>query len=69
MRWKILARDEIWFTDKGSDLATTLFPLSDYAARNNEVVEKSYLEGRYGALPVLLGDGFDELAFIAANCE
>jgi len=69
MRWKILARDEIWFTDKGKDLATKLFPLSDFAARNNEVVEKSYLEGRYGALPVLFADGLDAELYVSEGCD
>jgi len=69
MRWKILARDEIWFTDKGHDLATKLFPLSDFAARNNEAVEKSYLEGRYGALPVLLADGLDSELIVSEGCD
>jgi hypothetical protein len=59
LRWKILNRDQIWFTDKNNDLATILFSLSDFAARNNEAVEKNYLEGRYGALPVLLDDGLE----------
>ena len=63
LRWKILNRDQIWFTEKNNALATILFSLSDFAARNNEAVEKNYLEGRYGALPVLLDDGleFDDI--------
>ncbi|MCX7025289.1 MAG: ATP-binding protein [Spirochaetes bacterium] len=69
LRWKILGRDEIWFTDKNGDLATTLFPLSDFAARNNEAIEKSYLDGRYGALPVLMDDGLDLESILDMGCS
>jgi uncharacterized protein len=49
----LLRRDQIWFTDKGNDLATTLTSLSDFKARKKEAFEKGYLQGRYGAIPVL----------------
>ena len=49
----LLRRDQIWLTDKGADQATILASLSEYSPRKNEAFEKGYLEGRYGALPVL----------------
>jgi len=49
----ILRRDQIWLTDKGSDQATVLASLSDYSPRKNEAFEKGYLEGRYGAIPLI----------------
>lgn len=45
-------RDQIWFCDKSKGQATTLYPLSDFTPRKKlENLEKSYLSGRYGALP------------------
>jgi len=49
----LLRRDQIWLTDKGSDQATVLASLSDYSPRKNEAFEKGYLEGRYGAIPLI----------------
>lgn len=56
----ILRRDQIWLTDKGADQATVLASLSDYSPRKNEAFEKGYLEGRYGAIPVLDSVAADE---------
>jgi len=56
----ILRRDQIWLTDKGSDRATVLASLSEYSPRKNEAFEKGYLEGRYGAIPVLDSVAADE---------
>ena len=51
---KHLRRDQIWFLERlGEDLSSKLTPLSDIHARKNEQFEKSYLNGRYGALPFL----------------
>jgi uncharacterized protein len=46
-----LRRDQIWFTEKGNDGATRLFPLTDFRARKYENLERGYLQGRYGAVP------------------
>jgi hypothetical protein len=50
---RLLGRDQIWFTEKDSDGATTLFPLSDFSPKGDEAIERRYLRGRYGAVPVL----------------
>jgi hypothetical protein len=47
----ILRRDQVWFTEKGDDGATRLFPLTDFRARKTENLERGYLQGRYGAVP------------------
>jgi len=47
----VLRRDQIWFTEKGDDGATRLFPLTDLRARKYENIERGYLQGRYGAVP------------------
>jgi hypothetical protein len=47
----VLRRDQIWFTEKGDDGASRLFPLTDFRARKYENLERGYLQGRYGAVP------------------
>lgn len=50
---KLFRRDQIWFTEKGKNAATRLCPLSDYRPRRGEAIQKGYLSGRYGAVPML----------------
>lgn len=50
-----LRRDQIWLTEKNSEGATTLYPLTDYKPRKAENLERGYLQGRYGAIPFLGG--------------
>ena len=51
---KHLRRDEIWFVEKGGqDAATRLVPFLDYHPRKHENRELAYLQGRYGAVPIL----------------
>ncbi|OYW73157.1 MAG: hypothetical protein B7Z37_22665 [Verrucomicrobia bacterium 12-59-8] len=49
----LLRRDQIWFTDKDSEGQGHIYPLTDYAPRNNESLFRGYLSGRYGAIPSL----------------
>lgn len=64
----LLRRDEIWFTEKDEDGASTLYSLADFVdedgdkIRKDENYEKNYLLGKYGAIPTLkcfdvLGEG------------
>lgn len=48
-----LRRDQVYFTDKASDGAATLFSLAEFTERNNHNLRKRYLQGRYGALPLV----------------
>lgn len=48
-----LGRDQIWFTEKNSQGATTLYSLAEFRTRKNDIPYISYLKGRYGALPIL----------------
>jgi AAA15 family ATPase/GTPase len=50
---ELFRRDQIWFVEKGDDGASKLYPLTDFKPRNNEALERGYLHGRYGALPIL----------------
>jgi uncharacterized protein len=49
----LLSRDEVWFTEKGHDGSTTLYSLLDFKPRTSENFERGYLQGRYGALPIV----------------
>lgn len=50
---RLLGRDQVWFTEKRSDGSTRLYPLTDLDPRKQEAIGKRYLEGRYGATPIL----------------
>lgn len=52
---ELLRRDEIWFTEKKSDGSTEFYPLSNFNPRGDKVLERGYLQGRYGGIP-FLGD-------------
>ena len=49
----LLRRDQVWFTEKTSEGATHLYPLTAYQPRKDEALAKGYLAGRYGAIPYL----------------
>ncbi len=51
MNSALLRRDQIWFTERTSDGATVLFPLTDFRTRKGDNVEYGYLQGRFGAVP------------------
>ncbi|MFF4416453.1 ATP/GTP-binding protein [Streptosporangium sp. NPDC001559] len=57
----VLKRDQIWFTEKGEDGGTQLFPLTDFKPRKEDNRERRYLTGRYGAVP-----NVDDELFMAA---
>ncbi|WP_195818729.1 AAA family ATPase [Roseobacter sp. MH60115] len=50
---EFLRRDEIWFVEKEVSGESEYFSLAEIVARKGEIFEKSYLAGRYGALPVM----------------
>lgn len=47
----ILRRDEVWFVSKDKFGCTDLYSLEDFGDRFDKKIIKSYLEGRYGAIP------------------
>jgi AAA15 family ATPase/GTPase len=49
---ELLRRDEIWFVEKGDDDSSSLFSLNKFKIRYDSKIEKAYLLGRYGAVPV-----------------
>lgn len=52
---EIYRRDQVWFTEKDTQGASTLYSLVEFKPRKNEAFERGYLKGRYGALP-FIGD-------------
>jgi hypothetical protein len=48
-----LRRDQIWFAEKNIDQASTIYPLTDFSPRKNEALERGYLGGRYGGIPII----------------
>ncbi|MFF4988139.1 ATP/GTP-binding protein [Streptosporangium saharense] len=55
---EVLRRDQIWFTQKEEDGASIVFPLSDFHPRENENRQRRYLNGSYGAVPVISDELF-----------
>jgi len=62
----LLRRDEYWFVEKDDTQQSRLVSLSDFNIRNDLQVRKGYLQGRFGAIPVI--GNTDELKRLI-NCE
>jgi uncharacterized protein len=50
---ELLRRDEIWFAEKKEDGSTEFYPLSGFNPRGDKIIERGYLQGRYGGVPYL----------------
>ena len=50
---RALGRDQVWFTEKQPDGATSLYSLADFGPRHDEALGRRYLQGRFGAIPVV----------------
>jgi len=56
----LFRRDQIWFTEKNPETgATDLFSLYEFGDRTDVNVEKGYLAGIYGAIPIIKGNKND----------
>lgn len=49
----LMRRDQIWLTEKAGNQSSSLVPLLDFSPRKGEALEKGYLAGRYGGIPIL----------------
>ncbi len=49
----LFRRDQVWFTQKDSFGASSLYSLAEYKVRNSAPFEKDYLMGKYGGVPVV----------------
>ena len=48
----LLRRDEIWFVNKRSTGESDIYSLEEYNTRFDQKIDKAYLEGRYGGVPI-----------------
>lgn len=56
LTYDVLRRDEIWFCEKKSNGSTKLYSLEQFKedARFDRRIDKAYLDGRYGAVPIFM---------------
>lgn len=52
----IVHKDQIWLVEKGDDYATKIKPASSYKTRESVNIRKAYLSGRFGAVPIIVGN-------------
>lgn len=52
MDQELFRRDEIWFVERNSENASSIYSLDRFKERYDKKLSKAYLEGRYGAIPV-----------------
>ncbi len=64
---RLVGRDQTWFTEKLDDGSTRLYPLTDLAPRKHEAIDRRYLAGRYGAVPILSRQQFDRVGELIAS--
>lgn len=48
----LLRRDEVWFVNKRKGGESEIYSLEEYNTRFDQKIDKAYLEGRYGGVPV-----------------
>lgn len=53
MTLELFRRDEIWFTEMKEGGQTELYCLSDFRPRKDKLIRNGYLNGAYGAVPIL----------------
>lgn len=61
---RLLGRDQIWFTEKLMDGNCRLYPLTELRPRKHEAIGRRYLDGRYGAMPILSRQDFDRIVSV-----
>ena len=44
--------DEIWFVNKRKTGESDIYSLEEYNTRFDQKIDKAYLEGRYGGVPI-----------------
>ena len=48
----VFRRDEIWFVNKRKSGESDIYSLEEYNTRFDQKIDRAYLEGRYGGVPV-----------------
>ena len=52
LNFNLLRRDEIWFANRTKYGPTELYSLEEYNERFDKKIDKAYLDGRYGGVPI-----------------
>ena len=52
MDLNLVRQDEIWFVERNNKNESELYSLDSFKERYDKRVERAYLEGRYGGIPV-----------------
>lgn len=56
-------KDEIWFVDKDDSGHSALYSLADFRDLRNDIrLERNYLDGRFGGIPVLASLGYEPVS-------
>lgn len=55
---ELLRRDEIWFVEKDYYGSSHLYSLEEFKPRKDKDIRKGYLQGRFGAIPILRSQKF-----------
>ena len=50
---ELFRRDQIWFAEKDKHGSTRFYSMLDYKPRKGEAMQRGYLSGRYGAIPII----------------
>lgn len=50
---RTIGRDQIWFTEKDTEGASSLYSATNFGPRRDDAIQRRYLQGRYGAVPSL----------------
>jgi len=50
---KLFRRDQLWFMEKDEGGASHLYSLAELKVRNDASFESDYMQGKYGAIPIL----------------
>ena len=48
----LMRQDEIWFVERQEDHSSGIYSLNKFRARFDKKIDREYLVGRYGAVPV-----------------
>lgn len=60
MDQNLLRRDEIWFVERNKNNHSRIYSLDRFQERYDKKLNKSYLDGRYGAIPIFKDFSFEE---------
>ncbi|MCD6459259.1 hypothetical protein J7L67_01160 [bacterium] len=50
---KSFRKDEIWFMEKNNKKESVLYSLEEFKPRFDKEIQKGYLKGRFGAIPII----------------